>query len=182
MTKAGDDLFLRQTRCQRPINGSIKAFPGIHMAEDFEVNLKRPLPGTAMHIAEHIDRRGHRAVDTNPAGHCHPRRGDGGRQRSVVDGGDKRCLKQGRLFLIGYLAAHHQPDHLNEAQLTNQALYRIAAQVDLARFHIDDTGLPPVTELRACVRLFAVICTHDCLPSPLLKYLFNEVAVISRRQ
>ncbi|HSA79457.1 MAG TPA: hypothetical protein VLE23_01460 [Geminicoccaceae bacterium] len=104
------------------------------------VKLDRLLAGGAVHVAQDVDRRGHRAVDADAAGHRHARDRDRGRLRPVVDRGHQRGAEQ-----LGLpLAAQHQPDHHREVDPPDQLLDRIAVIADHAGPHLDDRGRPRV--------------------------------------
>ena len=55
---------------------------------------QRLLAGAAMHVAQHVDRRRHGAVDADAAGRGHAGDGDRRRLRAVVDGGAERDAEQ----------------------------------------------------------------------------------------
>jgi hypothetical protein len=116
----------------------------VHAGGDRLVDLDALLAGTAVHVAQDIDRRGHGVVDADAAGRGHA--GDGDRRclRPVIDRRHERRAEEIGLTLARQLAAQHQPDHRRKADPADEILDRVAAIADHARPHLDDRGRPPI--------------------------------------
>ena len=117
---------------------------GFDAGGDRLVDLDALLAGAAMHVAQHVDRRGHGVVDADAAGRGHPGDGDRRRLRPVIDRRHQRRAQEISLALARQLAAQHQPDHRREADPADEILDRIAAIADHAGAHLDDRGRPPL--------------------------------------
>ena len=62
---------------------------------------QRLLAGAAMHVAEHVDGRGHGAVDADAAGRGHAGDGDRRRLRPVIDRGHQRVPSSSACASVG---------------------------------------------------------------------------------
>ena len=144
-------------RCSTTRAASSRSPDALELGVDLEVQLHALLARAAVDVVEHVDRRGHRAVDGHAAGRRHPRDRDRRGLGPMVDGrhespprSSAACARDGS-----------SPRSMSQMVSTKPTLpmsswIGIAAQRDLSGADVDDVGLPPspgfVDELLATLR------------------------------